>query len=292
MTNFQHILFPVDFSARSMAARPSVLAMAHKFHAKVTVLAVVQPPAEWYGGIEAPTPMVFNLPAAMEEAGKQLEAFWPAEDAVPFERVVLHGDPGERIAVYAAANQVDLIMMPTRGYGKFRRLLLGSTTAKVLHDAHCPVWTSAHIGDGGSSTSLECRSILCAVDTTAKFAPEMVMLLHRADELARSYDAKLRLVHAIPVADIWPEGYSGDELREFLRARAMETIIDLQKQAGVQLEVCADVGEIGKVVHLAATHHDADLVVIGRGHSLDSFGGWRSKAFEVIRESPCPVLSF
>ena len=45
---------------------------------------------------------------------------------------------------WAKANQIDLIMMPTHGYGRFRALLLGSVTAKVLHDADCPVWTAVH----------------------------------------------------------------------------------------------------------------------------------------------------
>ena len=28
-----------------------------------------------------------------------------------------------------------------------RRLLLGSVTAKILHDAECPVWTAAHVDE-------------------------------------------------------------------------------------------------------------------------------------------------
>ena len=35
--------------------------------------------------------------------------------------------------------------MPTHGYGPFRRFILGSNTAKVLHDADCPVWTGVHV---------------------------------------------------------------------------------------------------------------------------------------------------
>jgi nucleotide-binding universal stress UspA family protein len=31
-------------------------------------------------------------------------------------------------------------MMATHGTGLFRSLLIGSVTAKVLHDARCPVW--------------------------------------------------------------------------------------------------------------------------------------------------------
>src|SRR5207245_2957797 len=58
--------------------------------------------------------------------------------------IVSLGDPAAEITHYAEKNQVDLIMMPTHGYGRFRNMLLGSVTAKVLHDAHCPIWTAAH----------------------------------------------------------------------------------------------------------------------------------------------------
>jgi hypothetical protein len=45
---------------------------------------------------------------------------------------------------FAANHHVDLVMMPTHGVGTFRSFLVGSVTAKVLHDANCPVWTAAH----------------------------------------------------------------------------------------------------------------------------------------------------
>ena len=62
---------------------------------------------------------------------------------VPVARVADADDPGFRIADFAHGHGVDLIMMPTHGLGLFRSLLVGSATAKVLHDAQCPVWTAA-----------------------------------------------------------------------------------------------------------------------------------------------------
>ena len=53
--------------------------------------------------------------------------------------VVETGDPAAVIIEYAENEKVNLIAMPTHGYGTFRRFLLGSVTAKVLHDANVPV---------------------------------------------------------------------------------------------------------------------------------------------------------
>jgi len=80
----------------------------------------------------------------------------PADDANAFladtlgprhKAVVLEGDPAECIVQVAQQNAADLILMPTHAYGRFRRFLLESVTAKVLHDAECPVWTGVHSED-------------------------------------------------------------------------------------------------------------------------------------------------
>jgi hypothetical protein len=51
------------------------------------------------------------------------------------------GDPGTRIGEIARDEEFDLIIIPTHA-GRFRQMLLGSTAAKVLDDAPCPVLTT------------------------------------------------------------------------------------------------------------------------------------------------------
>jgi len=104
------------------------------------------------------------------------------------------GDPGSRIVEAARASDIDLIMMPTRGRGSFRAALLGSVTAKVLHDAECAVWTASHTETPEHPASPEWRNVVCAIDTT----PAAPRLIDYAGELARAYGATVHLVHAIP----------------------------------------------------------------------------------------------
>ena len=80
----------------------------------------------------------------------------------------------------------DLIVMGTHGFGGFRRMLLGSITAKVLHDARCPVFTSTH-AESTPATLPPLRTILCAVD----YGPQSEAVLRWADEFARSVGAQL-----------------------------------------------------------------------------------------------------
>jgi nucleotide-binding universal stress UspA family protein len=288
MTTFHHILFPVDFSERCRAARPYVVSVARQFKAKLTLLNVIQNPVEWYGGVDGLYPIPADVPMMMEAAKKELDAFFEAPNAtLDVDTRVEEGDPAYCIISCAEQLGVDLIMMPTHGYGVFRNLLIGSVTAKVLHDAKCAVWTAAHTPDPDQADPTAHKSMLCAID----LKPESVNLIRFANDLAGQYEAKLRLVNAVPVAESRPEKYLETDFREFLFRAAREEVAKLQKEAGTHLDVCMEGGSVSSVIRAAAFHHDADLLIIGRGAHHNPFGRLRSNSYAIIRDSPCPVLS-
>jgi nucleotide-binding universal stress UspA family protein len=281
MLGFRHILFPFDFSDRCNAVRPCVNAMAQRFNSKLTLIHIVEIPAAWYGGgFDGAGPVICNTDAMMESARNELDKFFEP----PVDKIVKLGDPASEIVRFAGENQVDLIMMPTHGYGKFRSLLLGSVTAKVLHDAKCPVWTTHAEGDTVSHFGH--KSIMGAIDRI----PDTVPLIRRYVELAREFNAKLRLVHAVPGAH--PDVLRLDEdFHRFLLNSAREEIGRLQAEAGTNLDLCMEGGSVSKIVRDAALHHEADLVLIGRGLIHERFGQLRTNAYAIIRDAPCPVLS-
>lgn len=286
MTGFRHILFPVDFSERCRSVRPFVESMTQQFRSNLTLMHVVQIPTGYYGGMDAGYEILVDVPA-MEEAGKnELNTFFEPSDRV-VDRIVKVGDPASEIVEFAEQNQVDLIMMPTHGYGKFRSLLLGSVTAKVLHDAKCPVWTAAHTEKLDLPKHLGCKNIMGAIDLT----PASVVLITRYVELARQFNATLRLVHAVPGASDDLQYGLDQALPRFLLQSAREEAARLQAKAGTNLEVCMEGGAVSKIVRAAALHHDVDLVLIGRGSLHEKFGQLRTNAYSIIRDAPCPVLS-
>jgi nucleotide-binding universal stress UspA family protein len=288
MTGFHHILFPVDFSARCLAARPYVMSVARQFDAKITLLNVIQNPVEWYGGVDGLFPIPADLPQMVDGANKRLASFLEEPDpSVEVETRAEVGDPAYCITDCAEQLGVDLIVMPTHGYGVFRNLLIGSVTAKVLHDAKCAVWTAAHTPEPDQDDPIARKSILCAVD----LKPESANLIGFASDFAARYEAKLRLVNAVPVAESRPEKYLETDFREFLFRAARQEIDKLQDEAGTRLDVCMEAGSAASVIHGAALHHDADLVIIGRGAHHNPFGRLRSNSYAIIRDCPCPVLS-
>ncbi len=51
------------------------------------------------------------------------------------------GEPGAVIQDIVQRQGTDVVMLPTHGRAPLRRFLLGSVTAKILHDLTVPVWT-------------------------------------------------------------------------------------------------------------------------------------------------------
>ena len=287
MLAIKHILFPIDFSERCCGAAPFVRAMAQRFGARVTLMSVVSP--LWQA---ASRDISGSLVVDMDEFKGDLEArlnhaFVNEFAGLAVDRVAEIGDPAEAITCYAHSQGADLIMMPTHGYGPFRSLLLGSVTAKVLHDALCPVWTAAHIEDPPAVGHLAGRNVLCAIDGTPRSAP----LMEWAAEFAKNTGGTLRLMHAISGIQGWPERQLEREFEENLRAQARDTIEKLQNSAGIHAPVCVAVGEVAGAVREEAERHNSDLIIIGRGILHEAMGRLRTHAYGIIRHAPCPVLS-
>jgi nucleotide-binding universal stress UspA family protein len=284
MSLVKHILFPVDFSERSQSAAPFVAEMARRQDAKVTLIAVAQ--RYFSGGFEGPPPI--DPQFLLESVKSQLDSAFLSEFAgLKVDRMVELGDPAQIITEFAAANKVDLVMMPSHGYGPFRQVLLGSVTAKVLHDAHVPVWTSAHTGAEPADEHLVLRNILCAVDAS----PASIDLMRWGARLAKSLGATLRLVHAVPTIEAWPERPMNRDFEENLRENARHTIQNLEQAADIEVPVCVCAGMVADVVHEEALQHQADLLLIGRGALQQSLGRLRTHSYGIIHNAPCPVLS-
>jgi nucleotide-binding universal stress UspA family protein len=299
---FTNILYPVDFSERCRTVAPFVNAIAKHDGASLTLVNFVEIPPLWYGTAEAPCAPDLSIGLLIEGAEQRLAVF--AKDFFPGSQtktLVREGDPGSCIVEMARASDVDLIMMPTRGRGRFRTALLGSVTAKVLHDSKCAVWTAAHADAQASSEvrntgevpgigalNTAWRNVVCGIDTT----PDAVRLIRYAGQIASSYGAAVHLVHAVPPPPgTQMEQYLNRDFEAFLKDSARKAIGAMQKEAGTDFRLCIEAGSVSSIVAAAAQQDEADLVLIGRGE-LPHFGGrLRTHVYGIIRDAPCPVLS-
>jgi nucleotide-binding universal stress UspA family protein len=249
----------------------------------------VLPPHYEFGSVELGSAILSDLIVERQKrAADRIAAFLGSElGHLRVRRVLLEGDPAHEIVACARRERAGLIMMPTHGYGPFRRLLLGSVTAKVLHDADCPVWTTAHVeapGDG----PVALKRILCAVD----LGPGSVRALEWSARLAAEFGAQLELVHALVELDPRLEGYHfSPEWRKFLVDGAEAEIAALQKKTGTHAGVTLTLGPVAETVCAHARTADANLLVIGRGVEAGVLGRLTGDAYSIIRQSPCPVVS-
>jgi nucleotide-binding universal stress UspA family protein len=274
-----HILFPVDFSEHSRALNSEVEWLASHFNARVTLLHVFEIPTSWYGSGELPIMTREDILAYAESDKQRLKEYVLQIPEARIERVSVEDAAATHIAKLTAERNVDLIVMGTHGYGPLRRFLLGSVAMKVLHDVSCPVWT--HFVHQRYSRINAISNIVCAVELT----DETVPLLRFAKGVAADFNANVRLVHTVPQT-----AYRRFDID--FTSLAEEEISKLQRLAGTNFHLRLKETSIAQDTADVAVQSDADLIVIGRGKVHGTFGSLRTHAYEIIRQAPCPVLSF
>lgn len=284
---FSHILFPVDYSVQNTALASYVEAMARGNRSRLTLLHVLECPPSWYGNVDtAAFASVLDLASIHAMCQEKLDGYLKNQfQHLVTSRQLLQGDPATEIVQLAKRENVDLIMIPTHGRGAFRRLLLGSVTAKVLHDASCLVWTCSH-PERTIPSRYPYRRIVCAVDLSSHSRE----VIQWGMKLASEHNADIHVVHAI---DVNEESTNRGVLavRRYLCEAALERWHLLEEELKFQAPLRVAYGSVSAAVRKAAHDLEADIVIIGRGQSKEALGRLRTHSYAIIRESPCPVIS-
>lgn len=288
MFQLERILFPVDFSDASSGAAAYVAAFAGRFQSELTLLHVMDI-APAFSAITAGIGSAQAVDLTQEGCtwARQNMSTYRTEDFkhLNVNRTVVHGDPAQQIIATAKQSGTDLIMMPSHGLNVFRGFILGSVTAKVLHDAECPVWTGVHMEIAPPLDAIRFEKVLCAVD----LGPQSEKALRWAAGFANEHSAELIAVHAVPEVrayeyfDLPPvtglEDYGRVKLEELLRT------------LGITARVIVTRGEPAKAISEIARIEKADQMVIARGVIAEGLGRMRTHAYALIRSAPCPVVS-
>jgi nucleotide-binding universal stress UspA family protein len=271
------ILVPIALPMTSRAVVYEVATLARHFKSEIILLHVVTPPG--------------HLPG-MPSHGHELtehdlnQVLLPGLDGITVRRLLHKGDPAHEIVRTAREEGVDLIAICTHSHGALYSLLLGSTAAKVLHNAHCPVWTDAHAEAIGSEFAI--RGVLCAVE----LSPHSRNTVSSAARLAADFGARLTLVHVTPGVEAYgPGGYHVvPEWKKTLVDYATREMSALQQELQVVADVVIDNGNVRERLNHVAEQTKSDLLVLGRkptgGHLGDNGSG-----YAIIRDARIPVLS-
>ncbi|MGA2712621.1 MAG: universal stress protein [Bryobacteraceae bacterium] len=281
MPQIKKILFPVDFSESCLGAGRYVEAFAGQFEAEIMLLHVIT-----RGEHTFPQELLPGRKAKLDAfLANELKYFTTdrictiADDDI---------DPSQVIVEVAQSWCPDIVMLPTHGLGFFRRHLLGSVTAKALHDLRCPVWTSVHAESAPALEDIHCRKILCSVDLSVCSRN----VLQWAAWLAKQYRADLGIVHATAAIDASVASLNiEEEFNRQVSTHAKKRIDALQAEAGTTAEVFINPGRPETIVARTAAEFNADLVVIGRHSGEGIAENVFHSAYAILREAPCPVIS-
>jgi nucleotide-binding universal stress UspA family protein len=281
LVKFKKILLPLDLqeSALPVAVIRQATALARHFHAEILILHVVKP-LTYLAGSETAHELFEHDVANEQEQLKRIlgqELFSPG-----MRRMVTKGDPAREILGVAQDENIDLIVMPTHGYGAAEGFLLGSVAAKVLHQSKCPVWACAHLEDAPSQ-QFTIHNVLCAVD----FGVHTPMTVRWAQDVANEFGARLTLAHVTASVEVYGPGgyYVLEDMKQELVGSATRHFAEIQRELDTKAEVFIGSGDVPKVMSEAAKERKADLLVVGLGGRLGT------SAYGIIRESRVPVLS-
>lgn len=134
------ILVPIDGSENSFRALDHAIYIGKKLGAHITAINVVDNPPKVY--VESQKLLDDLLAKFRAEAANILDRCEneAAKSDVKIETVIVEdGDPASKIVSYAQKGAFDTIIIGRRGLGKFKSMVLGSVSNKVLQHANCSV---------------------------------------------------------------------------------------------------------------------------------------------------------
>ncbi|HEY5649576.1 MAG TPA: universal stress protein [Nitrospiria bacterium] len=140
MKKIKKILVPVDFTEHSDRAVDLAADMAGAFHARITLLHVIE---QFTYSVTDTILVVDHYRALREVAEPLMEGLQKKliRRKMKVEAEIVRGNPAQQIIKKARNQGSDLVIMGTRGRTGIKHVVLGSVAEKVVRLAPCPVVT-------------------------------------------------------------------------------------------------------------------------------------------------------
>jgi nucleotide-binding universal stress UspA family protein len=130
---FSKLLVPVDGSENSVRALEAAIFLSKKIDAHVTVMHVMQkPPTVYIHPQKELEELLHNYRREAEQILEKCEEIGN-RNGVELKKVIIEGDVASKILRFAEKEGLDMIVMGHRGSGRFKEMVLGSVSQKVLN---------------------------------------------------------------------------------------------------------------------------------------------------------------
>jgi nucleotide-binding universal stress UspA family protein len=293
MLEIKLIVCPIDFSEFSIRAYHHALSLAEHYRAKLVVQHVVELWRYPYADYAASLGEHERFWRALREAGQeQLQEFVKnhTHDEIQPELVVHQGIAPDSILSFVQAQKTDLIVMGTHGRRGFDRLMLGSTTDRVMRRASCPVLAicrpphdSMAAGEERHHVHHLSRILLCT-----DFSENSERALNYAISATAEYDAELTLLHVLEK----PQNPAKTEEAIAIATEQLDKLIPPEGRKTLKIKTAVRIGKPYQQIIQLAVETQIDMVTMGvHGRGALDLAVFGSTTYRVMQLGPCPVLA-
>lgn len=288
---FKLILCPVDFSDFSVSAYEYALTLAEYYKAHLVALHAIEFSKYPYADYVGATGDFADLSRALCEGSRaKLREFVQkhTRPGVEPQLVVDQGNASDLILSFAQTHNVELIVMGTHGRRGFDRLVLGSTTNRVIRKACSPVLVVSKPAHNVLTTGPDGKHRLSRIVYCTDFSSNSERALQYAISLASEYGAELTLLHVTASA------------QDLARAEAMiaecteelDKLIADNERKNLNLRKLVKFGKpYEEIVRHAREDQTSLIVMTARGGDALDRAVFGSTTYRVIQLGPCPVLA-
>ena len=289
---FTTVLCPVDFSEHARQALAYAALLTSRSKGRLVVIFVEDPL------LAAAAAVAYDENTLIDKARKELRRLVERTIkplGLPMSSVTLDvaiGKPHEEIAWTAERLGCDVIVMGAHGRTGANKMLLGSTTHRLLRRSPRPILATPPVTGRtrGPANGWPGKMIVAPVDIGARDRADALA----AAEVARELGTQLELVHVVEPINNPPWLEVDADRRNLQRQRrAVVRLTQLQDELkGVATAVRVETGKpADKIATIASSKHVA-LVVMTRRRGQGLFGPRQgSISYEVLCKANTPVLS-
>jgi nucleotide-binding universal stress UspA family protein len=284
-TILKRILFATDYSDAAKRAQSYATSLAHRFGAKLLVVHAKEPPnyalppESWRSADDIDARELQELQKSLHKSFPDLKS----------EFHVGEGSAWQVVEAILKNDNVDLIVLGTRGRTGFAKLVMGSQAEKILRRSLCPVLTVGPHSREISGGKNELTEVLYATD----FSPESQVAASYAISISLGLGAHLSLLHVVsePKAGelVNPEEITSSS------ARLLKSLITRDAEFWREPRCLVETGVAAEKILEVAERIHASLIVLGVRKSVGIPGAathlGTGVAHKVVSAATCPVLT-
>jgi len=280
------ILLATDFSPASESALPHALNIAGHYGSMLYVAHVICPE---FRDLEPSETTATIIQQARGLTQRKLEPLLSAvrQKGISCQPLVGEGAIWDVLLDMIQENDIDLIIVGTRGRRGLRKLLLGSVAEEAFRMAPCPVLTVGPKTSETSSMEVKLDHILYPVE----FVPDRSDAAAYAVSLAEEYHAKLTYMKVFE--EMTPSPEEKAQIQEPVR-HWMDDHIPTESELRERTSFELGFGPTAEAILKFANERGVDLIVMGVRRLDPVMAAHFDKpdtAYDVVCTAPCPVLT-